>query len=246
MHTANAHTHKERVADLTKELSVLGEEWVTDIFNHKDVCSEIEVPQPRLRAWNELRNEVLSDVSQTRGELFFLANGSLFTAAGKTYAKDDLLPYVILAIPRIESNLGENRAGTPVIATLFKKYERVVDGPSGNKRRNYIKEKEIIPFLQMAKTNEWDVCLILGTRAAAFGYPHFIPESLRLAVDGDDDGKIDLMWSLADATRSIAHYLHKTGWSHSNTRAVFRYNPDPKYVQIVLEYAYAIKKRVPV
>ena len=208
----SAHTRKERVADLIKELSpVLGEEWVAEIFNHKDICSNVEVPQRRLATWGELRNEVTSDVSLARGEMFFLANGSLFTDASNMYTGGDLLPYVILAILRIESNLGENRAGTPFIATLFKKYERVADGPSGNKRRQEIKEREILPFLRMAKANVWDTCLVLGTRAAAFGYPHFIPESLRLAVDGDGDGKIDLMWNLSDAVHSIANYLDKTG-----------------------------------
>lgn len=244
--TLHAHTRKERATDLIKELSpVFGEEWVTDIFNHKDVCSNVEVPQRRLSTWAQLRNEVLSEVSLTRGEAFFLTNGNVFAEAENKYTDDKFLRYVIVGILRIESNLGENRAGTPVILTLFNKYARVADGKGGNARRAHIRDKEIIPFLRMAQENEWDTCLVLGTRAAAFGYPHFIPESLRLAVDGDGDGKIDLMWNLADAAHSITNYLDKVGWKRNPRRAVFRYNPDPRYVQIVFEYAEAIKKLAP-
>ncbi|SMF76627.1 lytic murein transglycosylase [Allosphingosinicella indica] len=52
-----------------------------------------------------------------------------------------------------------------------------------------------------------------GSWAGATGYPQFLPSVyLRLAVDGDGDGKIDIWNSQDDALASIANYLSNAGW----------------------------------
>lgn len=52
-----------------------------------------------------------------------------------------------------------------------------------------------------------------GSWAGATGYPQFLPSMyLRLAVDGDADGRIDIWNSEPDALASIGNYLAKAGW----------------------------------
>jgi lytic murein transglycosylase len=52
-----------------------------------------------------------------------------------------------------------------------------------------------------------------GSWAGATGYPQFLPSVyLRLAVDGDGDGRSDIWTSEADALASIANYLSNAGW----------------------------------
>ena len=52
-----------------------------------------------------------------------------------------------------------------------------------------------------------------GSWAGATGYPQFLPSVyLRLAVDGDGDGRSDIWRSEADALASIANYLSNAGW----------------------------------
>ena len=52
-----------------------------------------------------------------------------------------------------------------------------------------------------------------GSWAGAFGQTQFIPTTfLKYAVDGDDDGRIDLWNSPADALASTANYLQQSGW----------------------------------
>jgi membrane-bound lytic murein transglycosylase B len=52
-----------------------------------------------------------------------------------------------------------------------------------------------------------------GSWAGATGYPQFLPSMyLRLAVDGDGDGKADIWRSEADALASIGNYLVQAGW----------------------------------
>lgn len=52
-----------------------------------------------------------------------------------------------------------------------------------------------------------------GSWAGATGYPQFLPSIyLRLARDGDGDGKVDIWRSEADALASIANYFVNAGW----------------------------------
>lgn len=52
-----------------------------------------------------------------------------------------------------------------------------------------------------------------GSWAGATGYPQFLPSVyLRLAIDGDNDGKVDIWTSEPDALASIGNYLKDAGW----------------------------------
>lgn len=52
-----------------------------------------------------------------------------------------------------------------------------------------------------------------GSWAGATGYPQFLPSVyLRLAIDGDGDGRADIWASEADALASIGNYLVNAGW----------------------------------
>jgi lytic murein transglycosylase len=52
-----------------------------------------------------------------------------------------------------------------------------------------------------------------GSWAGATGYPQFLPSMyLRVAVDGDGDGRPNIWTSQPDALASIANYLRNAGW----------------------------------
>lgn len=54
---------------------------------------------------------------------------------------------------------------------------------------------------------------LVGSWAGATGYPQFLPSVyLRLARDGDGDGRKDIWTSEADALASIANYFVQSGW----------------------------------
>ena len=54
---------------------------------------------------------------------------------------------------------------------------------------------------------------LVGSWAGATGYPQFLPSVyLRVATDGDGDGRIDIWQNQADALASIANYLSNAGW----------------------------------
>jgi membrane-bound lytic murein transglycosylase B len=79
-----------------------------------------------------------------------------------------------------------------------------------------------------------------GSWAGAFGYPQFLPSSyLKWAVDGDNDGDIDL-YTIADAAFSIGNYLKSNGWSvkpSARKNAIHHYNNSDAYVKAVYTLA---------
>ncbi|MDZ4271556.1 MAG: lytic murein transglycosylase [Erythrobacter sp.] len=54
---------------------------------------------------------------------------------------------------------------------------------------------------------------LVGSYAGAFGNPQFLPSVyLRLATDGDGDGRADIFTNRADTFASIANYFRDAGW----------------------------------
>jgi len=54
---------------------------------------------------------------------------------------------------------------------------------------------------------------LVGSFAGAFGNPQFLPSVyLRLATDGDGDGRANIFSNRADTFASIANYLKDAGW----------------------------------
>ena len=65
-----------------------------------------------------------------------------------------------------------------------------------------------------------------GSWAGAFGNPQFLPSVyLRLAADGNGDGRADIMNNGADALASIANYFRDAGWRTGQPWGVRAYLP---------------------
>ncbi|BAV63764.1 lytic transglycosylase [Sphingobium cloacae] len=79
-------------------------------------------------------------------------------------------------------------------------------------RRRTLFEPELLATLKMLD-NGVPRSRLVGSWAGATGYPQFLPSVyLRLAKDGDGDGKADIWSSEADALASIANYFVHAGW----------------------------------
>ncbi|MEE4450259.1 lytic murein transglycosylase [Novosphingobium resinovorum] len=79
-------------------------------------------------------------------------------------------------------------------------------------RRRALFEGELIALMKMVDRGV-PRAQLKGSWAGAFGYPQFLPSVyLRIAVDGDGDGKADIFNSSADTLASIANYFRDAGW----------------------------------
>lgn len=105
---------------------------------------------------------------------------------------------------------------------------------------------ELKTLLDLQKTHQIDVKNLRGSWAGAFGMPQFMPTSFEAyAVDGDENGKIDL-YTTTDAIASVANYLYRNGWRGTVTeqkkrKTVWRYNHSNYYVDLIMDLAEATK-----
>lgn len=79
-------------------------------------------------------------------------------------------------------------------------------------RRRELFASEFIDVLKIADRG-YARSELRGSWAGAFGNPQFLPSVyLRLATDGDGDGRADIMNNRADTFASIANYFRDAGW----------------------------------
>ena len=230
--------------------------WIHDLVINQDVCSKMVLKAPPLKL-SEFRANVFSDESIERGLLFLQQHAAYFDLAVEVGGNSEDFRFDIAATLRLESDFGRTLGFTPVLTRYFERYTRF----KGDWSRKNLIAKEVVPFLRFAQANDWKVCAIRGSRASAIGLPQFMPFNLPLAVDGNDDGKIDIVESVPDAIMSIAHFHVRNGWRSSwcgRVRAHFNYNPLRKlkdagceekfrghwYVRMKMQYADELKKRL--
>ncbi|MBZ8132822.1 lytic murein transglycosylase [Afifella sp. IM 167] len=113
--------------------------------------------------------------------------------------------YVIAAIWGVESNYGQD-AGDDFLP------HALANLVCGGVRAKFFRG-ELVAALELVDRGDLELEELYGSWAGAFGQTQFIPSTYRrLAVDGDGDGKRDLVKSAADALASTANYLDKAGW----------------------------------
>lgn len=79
-------------------------------------------------------------------------------------------------------------------------------------RRRALFEGEFIALLKVADRG-FSREQLIGSYAGAFGNPQFLPSVyLRLAADGDGDGRANIFTNRADTFASIANYFKDAGW----------------------------------
>ncbi|WP_300455857.1 lytic murein transglycosylase [Accumulibacter sp.] len=128
-------------------------------------------------------------------------SAALATAADRYQVDSD----TIVAVWGVESNFGRNFGKRPLLTSL---------GTLAcfGRRQAYFRG-EFLSTLKILDSGDIAPERLVGSWAGAFGHTQFMPSTfLRLAVDGDGDGKRDLIDSVPDALASTAHFLQRGGW----------------------------------
>jgi len=114
-------------------------------------------------------------------------------------------PQILTAIWGIETGYGRTMGSFNLIEALA---NLAFEGPRAD-----FGKRELLATLQIAQQQGLNPAEMTGSWAGAFGQTQFVPTTfLKYAVDGDDDGHIDLWHSSADALASTANYLQQSGW----------------------------------
>ena len=116
-------------------------------------------------------------------------------------------PAVVTAVWGVESNFGRNFGSKPVIQSLA-----TLSCQPGSRRPGYYRG-ELFAAMKIVQSGDIDPRDFNGSWAGAFGHTQFMPSTfLATAVDGDGDGRRDLVHDPADALASTANFIHKAGW----------------------------------
>lgn len=151
--------------------------------------------------WTYLETAV-SEARLQRGKELLKEHSDLFEQLYQTYGVE---PEYLLAIWGVESNYGTHLGNRSVIRSLA---TLAHDG-----RRQQFAEQQLLAALKIIDQGNMSVADMKGSWAGAIGHTQFIPTTYeQFAVDFDQDGKRDLVNSIADALGSAANYLAKSGW----------------------------------
>ena len=138
--------------------------------------------------------------------------------ARQVYDRYGVPPEILIAIWGHETNYGSFKGDFDLVRSLA---TLAWEG-----RRRELFEAELIDVLKIAESGVPRSQLV-GSWAGAFGNPQFLPSVyLRLAVDGDGDGRPDIWNSRADTLHSIANYFRDAGWRTGQPWGVRAYTPN--------------------
>lgn len=147
---------------------------------------------------------IATHVNQTRiagGRRVYQSESAALRAAEAEYG---VPPEIIVAIFGHETSYGRIRGDFDLSRTLA---TLAWEG-----RRRELFSGEFIALMKVADRG-YSRQQLVGSYAGAFGNPQFLPSVyLRLAVDGDGDGRANIFSNRADTFASIANYFRDAGW----------------------------------
>jgi len=165
--------------------------------------------------WKVYRSRFVEPKRLAAGQQFWKKHRAFIES---TANKTGVPAEVIVSIIGVETIYGKHMGGFSVrdtLITLGFDYPNTANKTS----REILFKNQLEDLILMCRTENpqagpFKKCLNqLGSYAGAIGLPQFMPGSIRrFAVDGNNDGKIDLRNSPEDAIASVANFLKAHGW----------------------------------
>jgi len=184
-------------------------------------------PAPRtgriVRSWPVYRGRFVEPRRIRSGRTFLRDYRTVLEQAERRYG---VPASVIVAIIGVETLYGANTGNFRILDALSTLAFDYPDPARPDRARMF--RDQLADFVELALQGRLDPG-VRGSYAGALGLPQFMPGSLkRYAVDGDGDGKTDLMYSVPDAVMSVANFLVEHGWQPGlPVFAPVRLPPDP-------------------
>lgn len=136
------------------------------------------------------------------GQAMLTTNATVLAQVSQQYGVD---PATVVAVWGVESDYGKTFGKRPLLVSLATL--------SCFGRRQEFFRGEFFATLELLQSGDLKPEGLTGSWAGAFGHTQFMPSTYqRIAVDGDGDGRRDLVASIPDALASTANYLKLAGW----------------------------------
>ena len=178
-------------------------EQVVGNLNFLPRVIELDRNQPEFtRTFAEYMSARVTDTRVAIGRRLFAQHQDFLA---KLTAKYGVPGQYLVAFWGLETNFGNYLGDTPTLDALATL--------GCDPRRSEFFTKELISALRLLDEHSLEPSVMRGSWAGAVGHTQFMPSNYsRYAVDGDEDGRIDLWGSERDALASAANFLHSLGW----------------------------------
>ena len=188
------------------------------------IVAAMQRPAERAKNWSEYRAFFLTEQRISGGRQFVQKNADWLR---KTAHQSGVPVEIIAAIIGVETQYGANTGNYRVLDALYTLafgYPIRQDAQftaKDQKRALYFRD-ELAQFFALCHEQGLTAAEIKGSYAGAIGLGQFMPSSYRTyAMDGDGDGRRDLLTNAADAIASVGNYLNKKGgWKAGGQIAV--------------------------
>ena len=158
-------------------------------------------PEFRTPIWDYLAGLVDEERVQD-GKARLGEHAATLAAVEQAYGVDAA---TVVAVWGVESNYGRTFGKKPLLQSLATL--------SCAGRRQAFFRGELFALVRLLQSGDLRPEGLVGSWAGAFGHTQFMPSTYaRIAVDGDGDGRRDLVGSIPDALASTANYLKRSGW----------------------------------
>ena len=136
------------------------------------------------------------------GQAMLKTHAAILAQVAQQYGVD---AQTVVAVWGVESDYGKTFGKRPLLTSLATL--------SCFGRRQAFFRGEFFATLKLLQAGDLKPEGLTGSWAGAFGHTQFMPTTYqRIAVDGDGDGRRDLVGSIPDALASTANYLKRAVW----------------------------------
>ena len=169
----------------------------------QSIIKKISTPAEKKLSWGEYRKIFITRERIRAGTDFWLENREMLE---RIHRESGVSIEMIVGIIGVETYYGRITGRDRVIDALV---TLAFDYPP----RAPFFRNELVQFLILAREEELDATVPVGSYAGAMGRPQFMPSSFRAyAVDATGDGKRDIWNNWADVAGSVANYFLAHGW----------------------------------
>jgi len=167
------------------------------------ILDAISRPAEKTKPWSEYRAIFLTPERIAAGVAFRDMHAA---ALERTAARTGVPAETICSVVGVETFYGRRTGSWRVVDALT---TLAFDYPP----RSGFFRGELEQLFLLARDEGLDIAALTGSYAGAIGPPQFIPSSYRAyAVDGDGDGRRDLLENWDDIFASVANYFVAHGW----------------------------------
>jgi membrane-bound lytic murein transglycosylase B len=171
-------------------------------------------PPGKPKNWQLYSSRFIEPIRINAGVRFWNENAEVLARAERMYG---VPAEILVGIIGVETVYGRDVGKFRVIDTLTTLAFAYPEAPNRADRMAFFRG-ELENTLLLAQRAGVEPFSLLGSFAGAVGLPQFMPGSiLKWGVDFDNDGRVDLRNSVADAIGSVANFLVVHGWNKNDT-----------------------------